>query len=168
MAQDELAKAGFPGGKGFPPIEIWYREQGGYNDAIAAPMLQYLQAQFKHILGIDMGIKSMPTKDWSALSRPERTTSSWRRTSTTISIDAEGSDLGPCITPFAWSKPSQRWSMYSESGAGRPQYRHNPQVTKSAAWMQRLALESAKNGTSDRWVRRPIRPATIRQRAAQL
>jgi len=66
VAQDELAKAGFPGGKGFPPIEIWYREQGGYNAAIAAPMLQYLQAQFKDILGIDMAIKSMPTKDWTS------------------------------------------------------------------------------------------------------
>lgn len=64
-AQDEMAKAGFPGGKGFPPIEIWYREQGGYNAAIAAPMLQYLQAQFKQVLGIDMAIKSMPTKDWT-------------------------------------------------------------------------------------------------------
>ena len=60
-----MTKAGFPGGKGFPPIEIWYREQGGYNAAIAAPMLQYLQAQFKTVLGIDMQIKSMPTKDWS-------------------------------------------------------------------------------------------------------
>lgn len=65
-AQAEMAKAGFPGGKGFPPIEIWYREQGGYNAAIAAPMLQYLQAQFKTILGVDMNIKSMPGKDWTA------------------------------------------------------------------------------------------------------
>jgi len=64
-AQDEMAKAGYPGGKGFPPIEIWYREQGGYNAAIAAPTLQYLQSQFKQILGVDMGIKSMPTPDWT-------------------------------------------------------------------------------------------------------
>jgi oligopeptide transport system substrate-binding protein len=64
-AKAALAKAGYPDGKGFPPIEIWYREQGGYNAAIAAPMLQYLQAQFKTILGIDMNIKSMPTKDWT-------------------------------------------------------------------------------------------------------
>ncbi len=64
-AKAALAKAGYPDGKGFPPIEIWYREQGGYNAAIAAPMLQYLQAQFKSVLGIDMAIKSMPTKDWS-------------------------------------------------------------------------------------------------------
>jgi oligopeptide transport system substrate-binding protein len=65
LAKEEMAKAGYPDGKGFPAIEIWYREQGGYNAAIAAPMLQYLQAQFKQILGIDMGIKSMPTKDWT-------------------------------------------------------------------------------------------------------
>ena len=65
VAQAALAKAGYPGGKGFPTIEIWYREQGGYNAAIAAPMLQYLQAQFKQILGIDMNIKSMPSKDWT-------------------------------------------------------------------------------------------------------
>jgi len=64
-AQDELAKAGYPGGKGFPSVEIWYRTQGGYNDAIAGPMLQYLQAQFKQVLGIDIGIKSMSTQDWS-------------------------------------------------------------------------------------------------------
>jgi oligopeptide transport system substrate-binding protein len=64
-AKAALAKAGYPDGKGFPPIEVWYREQGGYNAAIAAPMLQYLQAQFKQILGVDMAIKSMPTKDWT-------------------------------------------------------------------------------------------------------
>jgi len=64
-AKASLAKAGYPDGKGFPQIEVWYREQGGYNAAIAAPMLQYLQAQFKTILGIDMGIKSMPSKDWT-------------------------------------------------------------------------------------------------------
>lgn len=66
LAKKEMAEAGYPDGKGFPPIEIWYREQGGYNAAIAAPMLQYLQAQFKDILGVDMQIKSMPTKDWTA------------------------------------------------------------------------------------------------------
>ncbi len=64
-AKAALAKAGYPDGKGFPPIEIWYREQGGYNAAIAAPMLQYLQGPVQAILGIDMGIKSMPTKDWT-------------------------------------------------------------------------------------------------------
>lgn len=63
-AKEHLAKAGYPDGKGFPAIEIWYREEGGYNSAILPPMSQYLQAKFKEVLGIDMAIKSMPTKDW--------------------------------------------------------------------------------------------------------
>jgi oligopeptide transport system substrate-binding protein len=65
-AKEHLAKAGYPDGAGFPEVEIWYRDQGGYNGAISAPMLQYLQAQFKQNLGITMNIKVMPTKDWSA------------------------------------------------------------------------------------------------------
>ena len=63
-ARDYLAKAGYPEGKGFPEVEIWYREEGGYNGAIIPPMLQYLQAQFKKELGITMNIKVMPVKDW--------------------------------------------------------------------------------------------------------
>jgi ABC-type oligopeptide transport system substrate-binding subunit len=65
-AKEFMAKAGYPDGKGFPEVEIWYREEGGYNGAIIPPMLQYLQAQFKTILGITMNIKVMPTKDWMA------------------------------------------------------------------------------------------------------
>jgi oligopeptide transport system substrate-binding protein len=65
-AKDFMAKAGYPDGKGFPEVEIWYRDQGGYNGAITGPMLQYLQAQFKKDLGITMNIKVMPTKDWMA------------------------------------------------------------------------------------------------------
>ena len=53
-AKEHLAKAGYPNGDGFPEIEIWYRDQGGYNGAITAPMLQYLQAEYKEHLGIDM------------------------------------------------------------------------------------------------------------------
>lgn len=64
-AREYLAAAGYPGGEGFPEIEIWYREQGGYNGAISAPMLQYLQAEFKEHLGIDMGIRVMSIQEWS-------------------------------------------------------------------------------------------------------
>jgi oligopeptide transport system substrate-binding protein len=63
-ARQFLADAGFPGGEGFPEVEIWYRDQGGYNGAITGPMLQYLQAQFKDVLGITMNIKILPQKDW--------------------------------------------------------------------------------------------------------
>lgn len=65
-AKEHLTKAGYPDGAGFPEVEIWYRDQGGYNGAISGPMLQYLQSQFKQNLGITMNIKVMPTKDWSA------------------------------------------------------------------------------------------------------
>ena len=63
-AKKFMADAGYPDGKGFPAVEIWYRDQGGYNGAITAPMLQYLQQQWKDILGITMNLKVMPTKDW--------------------------------------------------------------------------------------------------------
>ncbi|MCC7320547.1 MAG: peptide ABC transporter substrate-binding protein [Rubellimicrobium sp.] len=63
-AQELLAEAGYPGGEGFPEVEIWYRDQGGYNGAITAPMLQYLQAEFKEHLGITMNLRVMPTQDW--------------------------------------------------------------------------------------------------------
>ncbi len=63
-AKEFMAKAGYPNGEGFPTIEVWFREEGGYNGAILPPMAQYLQAQFKDILGITMNIKVMPGKDW--------------------------------------------------------------------------------------------------------
>ena len=63
-AKQFMADAGYPNGEGFPSIEIWYREEGGYNGAIIPPMAQYLQSQFKQILGVDMAIKVMPGKDW--------------------------------------------------------------------------------------------------------
>jgi peptide/nickel transport system substrate-binding protein/oligopeptide transport system substrate-binding protein len=63
-ARQFLADAGYPGGEGFPEVEIWYRDQGGYNGAITAPMLQYLQAEFAEHLGITMNIKVMPIQDW--------------------------------------------------------------------------------------------------------
>lgn len=63
-AKEFMAKAGYPNGEGFPTVEVWFREEGGYNGAILPPMAQYLQAQFKDILGITMNIKVMPGKDW--------------------------------------------------------------------------------------------------------
>ncbi|MDZ7905807.1 MAG: ABC transporter substrate-binding protein [Cypionkella sp.] len=63
-AKKFMADAGYPNGEGFPEVEVWYRDEGGYNGAITAPMAQYLQAQFKEILGITMNIKVMPGKDW--------------------------------------------------------------------------------------------------------
>lgn len=63
-ARAYLAEAGYPGGEGFPEVEIWFRDQGGYNGAITAPMLQYLQAEFQEHLGITMNLRMLPTQDW--------------------------------------------------------------------------------------------------------
>ena len=63
-AKKFMADAGYPDGKGFPDIEIWIREEGGYNGAIVPAMAQYLQAQFKEILGVNMSIRSLPGADW--------------------------------------------------------------------------------------------------------
>lgn len=63
-AKQFMADAGFPNGEGFPEIEIWYREEGGYNGAIIPAMAQYLQAEFKEVLGITMNIRVLPGADW--------------------------------------------------------------------------------------------------------
>ncbi|GLQ56388.1 peptide ABC transporter substrate-binding protein [Devosia nitrariae] len=63
-AREHMAAAGYPNGEGFPEIEIWYREEGGYNGAIIPAMSQYLQAEFKEILGITMNIRVLPGQDW--------------------------------------------------------------------------------------------------------
>ncbi|HWU18184.1 MAG TPA: peptide ABC transporter substrate-binding protein [Devosia sp.] len=63
-AKEHLAAAGFPNGEGFPEIEIWYREEGGYNGAIIPAMAQYLQAEFKEVLGITMNIRVLPGQEW--------------------------------------------------------------------------------------------------------
>lgn len=63
-AKKFLADAGFADGKGFPEIEIWYREEGGYNGAIVPPMAQFLQSQFKEVLGVTMNIRALPGAEW--------------------------------------------------------------------------------------------------------
>jgi oligopeptide transport system substrate-binding protein len=63
-AKQFMADAGYPNGEGFPAIEIWIREEGGYNSAIIPPMAQYLQAEFKEVLGIDMSIRILPGPEW--------------------------------------------------------------------------------------------------------
>ncbi|MET0435930.1 MAG: peptide ABC transporter substrate-binding protein [Devosia sp.] len=63
-AKQFLADAGFPNGEGFPEVEIWYREEGGYNGAIVPAMAQYLQAEFKEVLGISLNIRALPGPEW--------------------------------------------------------------------------------------------------------
>ncbi|QQA44234.1 peptide ABC transporter substrate-binding protein [Pelagovum pacificum] len=64
MAQQYLADAGYPDGEGFPELEIWIREEGGYNSAIVPAMAQYLQAEFEENLGVSLTIRSQPSAEW--------------------------------------------------------------------------------------------------------
>jgi len=62
-AADFLAQAGYPGGKGFPDVTFLWRQEGGATQ-IAKPMAEYLQAQWKKILGINVTIQSADVKTW--------------------------------------------------------------------------------------------------------
>jgi len=62
-AKELMTAAGYTGGEGFPAVEIWLREEGG-SSAVLPSAAQYLQSQFKDILGIDMTIKVMSGKEW--------------------------------------------------------------------------------------------------------
>jgi len=63
-ARDYLAKAGYPGGKGFPKIELLWRIEGGYHAPIVKPMAEFIQAQYKEVLGIDLQVKGLELKTW--------------------------------------------------------------------------------------------------------
>jgi peptide/nickel transport system substrate-binding protein/oligopeptide transport system substrate-binding protein len=71
-ARDFLAKAGFPGGKGFPKIQLLWRIEGGYHAPIVKPMAEYIQAQIKEVLGIELEVKGLELKTWmDSLSKRE-------------------------------------------------------------------------------------------------
>lgn len=63
-AREHLKKAGYPDGKGFPKVELWWRIEGGIHAPIVGPLAQYLQAQFKEVLGIEIGIQGIELKSW--------------------------------------------------------------------------------------------------------
>lgn len=56
-AREFLAKAGFPGGKGFPPISYLYKEEDN-----AAAIAVELQAMFQRVLGINVALRPMENK----------------------------------------------------------------------------------------------------------
>lgn len=59
-AKAELASAGFPDGKGFPPIELAYRAQAGDSQIVS----EAVQEQLKQNLGIAVNVRPM---EWGAL-----------------------------------------------------------------------------------------------------
>jgi len=61
QAQRLLAAAGYPGGKGFPAISIWVRNNPG-ETSFTRPAAEYIQSEFKTALGIDIGVKVIDQK----------------------------------------------------------------------------------------------------------
>ena len=62
-AREYLAKAGYAGGEGFPKVTFLWRQEGGATQ-VAKPMAEYLQAQWKTILGIDVELRSEDVSTW--------------------------------------------------------------------------------------------------------
>lgn len=61
QAQQLLAAAGYPGGKGFPSIDIYVRNSAG-EVSMTKPAAEYIQSQIKTNLGIDVGVKVIDQK----------------------------------------------------------------------------------------------------------
>lgn len=71
-ARQELAAAGYPDGAGFPQTSLWWRIESGVHAPIVGPLAQYLQAQFKEVLNVDIQIEGKELKSWmDAMSRRE-------------------------------------------------------------------------------------------------
>jgi oligopeptide transport system substrate-binding protein len=60
-AQQALAAAGYPGGKGFPHVDIYVRNSPG-EVPFTKPAAEYIQSQLKTNLGIGVGVKVIDQK----------------------------------------------------------------------------------------------------------
>lgn len=63
MAKEALAAGGYPNGDGFPKITFYYRQEGG-STQLVKPLAEYLQSQWKEILGIDVEIGYGDVSTW--------------------------------------------------------------------------------------------------------
>lgn len=63
-AREHLARAGYPDGEGFPDVTLWWRIEGGIHAPIVGPMSEYLQAQLKEVLNIDIEIEGKELRTW--------------------------------------------------------------------------------------------------------
>jgi len=60
LARQELAKAGFPGGKGFPRFELLYNTSEGHRQIAEA-----IQQMWKRELGVEVTLRNVEGKVWS-------------------------------------------------------------------------------------------------------
>ena len=70
LAQQFLKAAGFPGGRGLPPLELWLRDEGVVQKAAA----EAIQAMLKENLGMDVAVHNLERKTFmDALNSQELT-----------------------------------------------------------------------------------------------
>jgi peptide/nickel transport system substrate-binding protein/oligopeptide transport system substrate-binding protein len=62
-AKQLFADAGFPSGQNFPSVELWSR--GGDTPPLAKPAGEFIQAQLKQNLGIDIGFREVERKTFT-------------------------------------------------------------------------------------------------------
>ena len=63
LAQKLLAEAGYPGGKGFPKIDLTYTD----NIGLYPEVWQLIQAQLQQSLGVKVGLKQLPSRAFGDL-----------------------------------------------------------------------------------------------------
>jgi len=61
LARKLLAEVGYPGGKGFPKLEMWMNAGSGLM-ATQKPAAAYIQAHFKKVLGVDITPRAVEPK----------------------------------------------------------------------------------------------------------
>lgn len=59
-----LTEAGYPGGKGFPKLELWVRNEAQYMPFFT-PAAEFVQAQLKDNLNIDVEVRVLDMKTWT-------------------------------------------------------------------------------------------------------
>lgn len=64
LAKELMAEAGYPGGQGFPKVEMWARDLVGERP-MATALGEFIQAQLKDNLGIEVGFRMVEAKSFA-------------------------------------------------------------------------------------------------------
>ena len=100
-----LAAAGFPGGKGFPKLELQIR-----NDELHAKVAEAIQAMWKRELGIDIALVQLEQKTWLQNQQSKNYTISTSRW------------IGDFVDPVTYLEVHQTGGGYNFNGWSDPRY----------------------------------------------
>jgi oligopeptide transport system substrate-binding protein len=100
-----LAAAGFPGGQGFPKLELQIR-----NDELHAKVAEAIQAMWKRELGIDLALVQLEQKTWLQNQQSKNYTISTSRW------------IGDFVDPVTYLEVHQTGGGYNFNGWSDPRY----------------------------------------------